>query len=165
MSAGERPGAVLWAAAVLSIVAVLGVGFAADPATPIPEQSPLLKREARSLRAVCGKCHDLELVMDTPMGYDNWEQTVQKMVDQGAEGTDQQFDDVMDYLHRTMTTIDVNAADAEELRIVLNVPEAVARAIIARRSTRKFTDLADLKSVPGTDGPTLDDKARLIFFQ
>lgn len=129
------------------------------------DQDSVLAREHQSLQAVCGRCHSLELVMDTPMGYDNWHDTVQKMVDQGADGTDEQFADVMDYLHRTMTTIDVNHAEADELEIVLNVPEPVARAIIARRSARRFTDLADLKSVPGLAGSTIDGKARLIFFQ
>jgi len=146
------------ALALLYALGSLHSSFAAD-------QDILIAREHRSLEAVCGKCHSLQLVMDTPMGYDNWYETVQKMVDQGARGTDEQFDDIMDYLHRTMTTIDANKADADELEFVLNVPEAVARSIIARRSTRKFTDLADLKSVPGLDGSSLDLKARLIFFQ
>jgi competence protein ComEA len=103
--------------------------------------------------------------MDTPMSYDAWHDTVQTMVDRGASGTDEQFEDIMDYLHRTMTTINVNAADAEELEIVLNLPETVAKAIIARRSTRKFTGLTDLKSVGGVDASTVDAKARLIFFK
>ncbi len=67
------------------------------------------------------------------MSYDAWHDTVQTMVDRGASGTDEQFDDIMDYLHRTMTTIDVNTAPADELEIVLNVPETTAQAIIARR--------------------------------
>jgi DNA uptake protein ComE-like DNA-binding protein len=71
----------------------------------------------------------------------------------------------MDYLHRTMTTINVNTALADELEIVLNVPETTAQAIIARRSTQKFTGLADLKSVSGVDASTVDAKARLIFFK
>jgi DNA uptake protein ComE-like DNA-binding protein len=71
----------------------------------------------------------------------------------------------MDYLHRTMTTIDVNAADADELQIVLNLPETAAQAIIARRSTQKFTSLQDLKAVPGVDASMVDAKARLIFFK
>jgi DNA uptake protein ComE-like DNA-binding protein len=87
------------------------------------------------------------------------------MVDLGADGTDEQFDDIMDYLHRTMTTIDVNHADADELEIVLDVPASVAEKIIARRTQRKFTDLADLKSVPGIGAASLDAKARLLFFQ
>ena len=148
----------LFAVAVLLAAGSMRRSVAAD-------QEPLLAREQRSLEIVCGKCHNLELVMDTPMGYDNWHDTVQKMVDQGADGTDEQFDDIMDYLHRTMTTIDVNHAELDELEIVLDVPAPVAKAIIARRSTRKFADLADLKSVPGTDAKGLDARARLIFFQ
>ena len=90
---------------------------------------------------------------------------VQIMVDRGASGTGEQFDDIMDCLHRTMTTINVNAADADELEIVLNQPETAAKAIVARRNMRKFTSLADLKSVAGVDASTLDAKARLIFFK
>jgi hypothetical protein len=32
-------------------------------------------------------------------------------------------------------------------------------------STQKFTDLGDLKSVPGVDASTVDTKNRLIFFK
>jgi DNA uptake protein ComE-like DNA-binding protein len=121
-------------------------------------------REAQSIKTVCGHCHNLELVLNTPKSYDAWHDTVQKMIDHGAKGTDDQLDDVMDYLHRTVTTIDVNSADPDELEIVLNVPEKAAQAIAARRKTKKFTGLADLKSIPGVDAATVDSKARLIFF-
>jgi competence protein ComEA len=124
-----------------------------------------LTRESRSLKAVCARCHNLQIVMDTPMSYDAWHDTVQTMMDRGATGTDQQFADVMDYLHRTMTTIDVNTADADELQLVLHVPEVTAQAILARRSTQKFTGLADLKSVPGVNATAMDSKAKLIFFK
>jgi competence protein ComEA len=146
---------------LLLVAALFSVAWAADVAPPAPD----LAREARSVQAVCAKCHNLQIVMDTPMSYDAWHDTVQKMVDRGASGTDEQFEDIMDYLHRTMTTINVNAADEDELEIVLNLPEAAAKAIIARRSTRRFTDLADLKSVAGVDAATVDAKARLIFFK
>lgn len=163
MSGALRVSGALFAAAVLLAAGSMRRSVAADPA-PAPER-PVLEREFRSLEIVCGKCHGLELVMDTPMGYDNWHDTVQKMVDQGADGTDEQFDDVMDYLHRTMTTIDVNHASADELEIVLDVSEQVANAIVARRNAHRFTDLADLKSVPGIDASSLDARSRLIFFQ
>ena len=122
-------------------------------------------REAQSLKTVCARCHNLQIVMDTPKSYDAWHDTVQKMVDLGAKGTDDQLDDVMDYLHRTMTTIAVNSADADELQIVLNVSEATAQAIVARRRAKKFIGLADLKSVPGIEASTVDAKARMIFFR
>jgi competence protein ComEA len=126
---------------------------------------PDLAREEQSLKAVCAKCHTLQIVMDTPMSYDAWHDTVQTMVDRGASGTDAQFEDVMDYLHRTMTTINVNTANAGELEIVLSVPQTAAQAIVARRSRQKFRDLPDLKSVPGVDASIVDSKSRLIFFE
>ncbi len=148
-------------AACVSFLAAPAAWGAGGAAPPVHD----LAREGRSLKAVCTKCHNLQIVMDTPMSYDAWHDTVQKMMDQGATGTDQQFADVMDYLHRTMTTINVNTADADELQTVLDVPEAAAQAIIARRSTQKLASLADLKSVPGVDASAVDAKARLIFFR
>ena len=121
---------------------------AADTALPAAEQDPSLAQEGVSLQAVCGKCHGLQIVMD-----------------RGAVGTDEQLEDIMDYLHRTMTTINVNAADVDELAIVLDVSDSVARTIVTRRGKRKFTDLADLKSVQGIDASALDARARLIFFR
>jgi competence protein ComEA len=146
---------------VLLVVSLFTAPGGAANAPP----NPRLAREGQSLKAVCAKCHNLQIVMDTPMSYDDWHDTVQKMVDRGASGTDEQFDDVMDYLHRTMTTINVNTAPVDELEIVLDVSETTAQAIIARRSTQKFTGLTELKSIPGVDAPTVDAKARLIFFK
>jgi competence protein ComEA len=151
---------------VLLVVAFQFVAArAADTALPATDQDPSLAQEGISLQAVCGKCHGLQIVMDTPMGYDEWHDTVQKMIDRGAVGTDDQLQDIMDYLHRTMTTINVNTADADELAIVLDVSDSVARTIVTRRSKRKFTDLADLKTVQGIDASAVDAKARLLFFK
>ena len=139
----------------------LTVAFGADAAAPAAD----LLREAKSLQAVCGKCHNLQIVMNTPRSLDDWRDTMQKMVDRGANGTDDQYDDILDYLHRTMTTIDVNSADADDLAAVLNVPDATVRLIVARRTVKKFADLADLKSVPGVDAATVDSKSKLLYFQ
>jgi competence protein ComEA len=143
----------------LVVPALLAAAWAAG-APKISDQS----REARAVIAVCGRCHDMQIVMDTPKSYDAWQETMQKMVDLGAKGTDHQYDDIMDFLHRTITTIDVNSADADELELVLDTSAATAQAIVARRQTKKFTGLADLKSVPGMDAATVDSKARLLFF-
>jgi DNA uptake protein ComE-like DNA-binding protein len=107
----------------------------------------------------------LQIVTDTPMSYDAWHETVQKMIDRGADATDEQLDDIMDYLYRTMTTIDINSAGANELSTVLDAPDTVVKAVIARRKARRFTGLDDLKTVPGIDAAKLDAKSRLLFFQ
>jgi hypothetical protein len=139
--------------------------FASASSVDVAPPAAGLARESQSLKQVCANCHSLQIVMDTPMSYSAWHDTVQTMIDRGASGTDEQLDDIMDYLHRTMTTINVNTANADELEVVLNMPETVAKAIIARRSTQKFIDLPDLKSIPGIDKSTMDAKARLIFFK
>lgn len=159
----------LTAAVAIGAAATIGaatIGAAATIGSDTSASPPDLAHEVQSLQAVCGnKCHNLQIVTNTPRSLDDWRDTMQKMVDRGANGTDEQYDDILDYLHRTMTTIDVNRADADELAEVLNANDAVVKVILARRSLKKFADLADLKSVPGIDSATLDSKARMIYFQ
>ena len=131
--------------ALMLVAGPVAAAWGSDAAPPTRD----LARESRSFKAVCARCHNLQLVMDTPMSYEAWHDTVQTMMDRGATGTDQQFDDVMDYLHRTMTTIDVNTADADELQIVLHVPQATAQAILARRSNRSSPAWPILSPSPG----------------
>jgi hypothetical protein len=115
---------------------------------------------------VCSGCHTMQIVMDTPKDYDAWHDTVQSMIDRGAQGTPDEFDLVMQFLFENMTTIDVNHADTETLMAVLHAPQEMAEAIVARRASHPFRDLADLEgSVPGLDRTTLEAKKRMIFFQ
>ena len=95
---------------------------------------------------------------------DAWHDTVQSMIDRGAQGTDEQLDDVMDYLHRNLTTINVNEADTAELAIVLEVPDAVAKAIVTRRKSHRFQNLQDLGTVRGLDRAALERKSKQLFF-
>jgi hypothetical protein len=161
----ERPqsSGAAWALAAGFLCATCACALVYGAATE--GQSEDLKREAKSLKEVCGTCHNLQIVMDTPRSLDEWRDTMQKMVDRGASGTDDQYDDILDFLHRTLTTIDVNSADAQELTTVLQVPDSIAALIVARRSARKFSDLSDLKTVPGIDARSLDTKSRMIYFQ
>jgi recombinational DNA repair ATPase RecF len=159
-AAGLRFGA----AAAFGVAWLLAGGFPLAAGAAGAEGGGSLVREYHSLQMVCTRCHGLELVRDTPRSYGEWHDTVQAMVDRGATGTNQQFEDVMDYLHRALTTININSADADELEIVLDVPAPVAQAIIKRRAQRQFTSLAELESVPGTHAAALRKKARLIFF-
>lgn len=152
---------------ILTLTAAAAPRALAAPPAPDSAVSPpsLIEREHASLQAVCARCHNLQIVMDTPMSYDAWHDTVQKMIDRGADATDDQLQDIMNYLYRTMTTIDVNSAGVDELSTVLDAPEVVVKAVIARRKTRRFTGLDDLKTVPGIDAAKLDAKSRLLFFQ
>ena len=139
----------------------------------VPDQSALgqqIASEATTPEAavvkVCAGCHGMQLVTDTPRDYDAWHDTVQKMIDRGARGTPEEFDLVMDYLFQNMTPIDVNHADVETLMAVLRAPKTAADAIVARRASRPFKNLAELEgSIQGLDKTVLDTKRRMIFFQ
>jgi len=115
---------------------------------------------------ICTACHGMEMVTDTPRDIDTWHDTVQKMIDRGARGTQDEFELVMDFLYQNVTPVDVNHADADTLAAILHTSQTAAQAIVARRTSRPFKDLADLEgSVPGLDKALLDSKKRMIFFQ
>jgi Helix-hairpin-helix motif len=140
-------------------------GAGTPPIATDAEYAALRAIEMQSLNQVCGsQCHRLELFSGTPRSYDVWHDTVQKMIDRGAVATDEQLLDIMDYLHRTLTTVNVNVADAEELALVLNASPAQVQAIVARRNRRRFSDLVDLLSVPEIDAESLRGQADKIVF-
>lgn len=151
------------------LTALLGVGVllasfglpAAGQPVAIEVTSPETVAEK-----ICSACHTMQIVMDTPKDYDAWHDTVQAMINRGAQGTPDEFDLVMDFLFQNVTTVDVNHADLEALMTVLHASQATAEAIVARRAARPFKDLADLESSePGLDRAVLDTKKRMIFFQ
>jgi hypothetical protein len=115
---------------------------------------------------VCSGCHSMQIVMDTPKDIDAWHDTVQSMLDRGAQATPEELDMVMEFLFENMTTVDVNHADAETLMRVLHAPQSAVDVIMAHRQTRPFKGLGELENaVPGLDRALLDSKKRMIFFQ
>jgi len=131
-----------------------GQGAATEATTP---ESAAVK--------ICASCHGMQMVADTPRDWDAWHETVQKMIDRGARGTPDEFDLVMDFLFQNVTPIDVNHADQESLMAILHTSQRTADAIITRRASRPFKDLADLEKVAGLDKSVLEGKKRMIFFQ
>src|ERR1700753_3139272 len=47
---------------------------------------------------ICGACHGAEIVIGRKMDKDGWTQTVVTMVQRGAQGTDDEFSQIVDYL-------------------------------------------------------------------
>jgi competence protein ComEA len=47
---------------------------------------------------ICSGCHAAEIVIGRHETKDGWEQIVGKMVSNGANGTDDEFNEVIDYL-------------------------------------------------------------------
>jgi hypothetical protein len=148
-----------------SAAALLSGWLLLAPARGQQAASEATTPEAAAVK-ICSACHGMQMVTDTPRDYDAWHDTVQKMIDRGARGTPEEFDLVMDFLFQNVTPIDVNHADAETLTAILHTSQTAAQAIIARRASRPFADLADLENtVPGLDRTLLEGKKSMIFFQ
>jgi mono/diheme cytochrome c family protein len=47
---------------------------------------------------ICGGCHAPEIVIGKHLSKEGWEQLVGSMVEKGATGTDDEFNQIIDYL-------------------------------------------------------------------
>jgi competence protein ComEA len=94
-----------------------------------------------------------------------WSDVIDQMGRFGAEGSDQEFDQILTYLSRHFSPIKVNKAAAKDLESVLDVPAAVGEAIVTYRSKNgDFKTLDDLKNVPGLEAGRIEAlKARIVF--
>jgi DNA uptake protein ComE-like DNA-binding protein len=128
-----------------------------------PSAAPGGADEEVALRAVCGRCHDLNLVTEKARSKADWVRVFEKMSALGADGTDEQFDAIGRYIETQLTILAVNEASAREIAHVLNVPDEVAAAVVARRERAKFQDLADLASVRGVEAAAAAHKDRIVF--
>jgi competence protein ComEA len=77
---------------------------------------------------------------------------IDKMVERGAQGTDDDFAEIIDYLIGHYGRINVNKGTAKDLAAILKVPDKDAEAIVAFRTANgPFTDFDALAKVPGID--------------
>jgi competence protein ComEA len=127
-------------------------------AFPLPAQNLPDGPGKAALQTACVKCHDLNQVVARRRTAVDWSMTVDKMVTQGAEATDAQFSDILDYLIANFRKpINVNQATAKSLEAELELTTKEAEAIVAyRERNAPFKSLEDLKKVPGVDPKELD---------
>ena len=119
---------------------------------------------------LCVKCHSPNIIL--AYGHDRlgWENTITKMVRQGAEGTDEDFTDIVDYLTdkfppSTIQKIFVNMATDKQIAALLDISLDDAKAIVAYRDKVKgFKSLEDMKMVPNVDTKKIDAKKDQLVF-
>ena len=118
-----------------------------------------------ALLRVCSNCHGPDTVVQTLRTRQEWSDVVDQMSRFGAEASDQEFNQILDYLVTFYSPIRVNKATAKELENALDVSESVAEAIVTYRQTKgPFKAIDDLKLVPGLEPEKIDArKARLMF--
>jgi competence protein ComEA len=108
-----------------------------------------------TMKKVCGKCHSAENVVGLAKTREEWGALTGKMVDLGAEGTIDDFNDVVDYLTEHFPEaprVNVNKATAKDLESGLGFSSKEAEAMVGYRKAKgNFKSVNDLEKVPGID--------------
>jgi len=136
------------------------------PAQTTTEKSPFPPGPGReALFKVCNDCHGPESVLGQLKTREEWSKTLDEMSANGAQGTDEEWNSILEYLDKNYSLIMVNTAAAKDLASKLDVPTETADAIVRIRTEKgKFKSIDDLKQVPGLDATKLDArKDRLVF--
>ena len=145
-----------------------GQSTSGDHPVAHPEFPPGDGRET-TLRT-CGKCHSPTIVLAYGQKREGWEKTITKMVRLGAQGTDEDFTDIADYLTANfppsaIPKIFVNKATDQQFANVLGISIDDAKAIIAyREKVGGFKSIDDLKRVPNVDTKKIDAKKDNLVF-
>lgn len=141
-------------------------------ATPPPKQLPDGPGK-EALERVCSACHGAEIVEGKGLTKDGWTQVVEEMIQRGAQGSEDDFGQIVDYLAKNFPPpsdgakpadsqaaaqkVNVNKAAADELKTALTLTPDQAEAIVTyRQKNGDFKSLDDLKKVPGLDAAKLD---------
>jgi competence protein ComEA len=118
---------------------------------------------------VCSTCHSPTNVIAAGQDRAGWESTITKMVGFGAQGTDEELTEILDYLTKnfppTPATVNVNKATAAQLESGLGLTAAEADAVTKyREKNGDYKTIDDLKKVPDVDGKKLDAKKDHLAF-
>jgi competence protein ComEA len=117
------------------------------------------------LQRVCSSCHELETVTAARRTKGGWQQTIEDMVDRGAEGSEEDMVAVLSYLTTFYGRVNVNTASAEELQKSLDLSAKDAHAIVVyREQNGKINNFEQLKKIPGVDPDRLQVKRGWIAF-
>ena len=108
-----------------------------------------------TMKKVCSKCHGAENVIGLAKTREEWGELVGKMVDIGAEGSIDEFNDVVDYLTEHFPQaprVNVNKVTAKDFENALGFSAKEAEAIVGYRAAKGiFKSIEDLVKVPGID--------------
>jgi competence protein ComEA len=139
---------------------------ASQPPSSQSESSPFPPGPGRdALIKVCGGCHGPESAVAQFKTHDEWTKTLDEMANNGAQGSDEDWNQIAAYLDKHYTLIFVNKATAEDLATTLDVTPEVADALVRQRTEKgPFKSIDDLKKVPGLSAAAVDArKDRFIF--
>lgn len=148
---------------------VVAASLSIAPAFAQSELPPGAGRE--QVQKVCGGCHSVSVITEYRATKEKWGEIVDNMVSRGAEGTDEEIDQVVNYLAEHFgaaaprSKINVNKATAPEMVKALGISVEDASAIVEYRAKHgDYKDLEQLESVPEIDRKRIDARKDSIAF-
>lgn len=114
---------------------------------------------------VCGACHGVDLIAGQRATKEGWGYIVDDMVSRGASATNDQIQQIKEYLAKSLGQVNANKGTSAELAQVLEISAAQADAIVKYRADHgNFKTLDDVKKVPELAAVNLDTKKdRLVY--
>jgi competence ComEA-like helix-hairpin-helix protein len=157
-------------AGLLAATIVVGAQQPPGPSPAAPDQTAAAQpapdaKGAATFARVCSLCHDGARILSNRRSKSQWTEVIEKMMERGAQVSDADYDDVIDYLLRHYGRINVNKATAEDLALVVGVSKSDADAIVQYRDGKgDFADFDALAKVPGIDVEKLGKGREAITF-
>jgi competence protein ComEA len=113
----------------------------------------------------CNRCHDAARITALRRTKTEWEEVINKMIERGATGSEEDFMTVFGYLRRHYGKVYINSAPIEEITTTLGLSNKDADAIVAfRKANGNFQDFDAVKKVPNIDVKILDDHKDAVAF-
>ena len=113
----------------------------------------------------CNRCHDAARITALRRTKTEWEEVINKMIERGATGSEEDFMTVFGFLRRHYGKVYINTAPTEEITTTLGLTNKDADAIVAfRKSNGNFADFDAVKKVPNIDVKILEDHKDAVAF-
>jgi competence ComEA-like helix-hairpin-helix protein len=134
---------------------------ASSPAADDPANDPVNELFVQT----CNRCHDAARITAVRRTKTEWEEIINKMIERGATGSEEDFQTVFGFLRRHYGKVYINTANPDEMTTTLALSSKDAEAIVAYRKTNgTFPDLEAIKKVPGVDVKTLEQHKDAVAF-
>ena len=118
-----------------------------------------------ALFSVCSNCHGPESVLGHLKTRGEWSNLLDEMANNGAQGSDEEWNQILAYLDQHYSPIFINKATAKDLEFTLDVTPEVAEAIVRRRTDiTDYASIDEIKQVPGVSANAIEArKDRVVF--
>ena len=153
---------------ISALFIVIAVAFAAAPAIA---QEVLPDGPGKEpTQRICSQCHEAGKAASIKLTRQGWNEEIDKMKALGAQGSEQDFQTILDYLAANFKgdldrPLDMNSADAVELESVLGLLRRESAALLQYRARRgPWKALADLKDLDPAILKKIDVKKDRIVF-